>query len=66
MEFFCCGVRLLFKMKQLKICIGVPWWLSRLRTRHCHCCGSDYCCGMGSIPGQEILHAMGVAKNTYR
>ena len=18
---------------------GVPWWLSRLRTWHCHCCG---------------------------
>ena len=23
---------------------GVPWWLSGLRTRHCHCCGA------GSIP----------------
>ena len=23
---------------------GVPWWLSRLRIQHCHCCG------MGSVP----------------
>ena len=22
---------------------GIPWWLSGLRTQHCHCCG------MGSI-----------------
>ena len=29
-----------------KICMeGVPWWLSRLRIWHCHCCG------LGSIPG---------------
>ena len=20
---------------------GVPWWLSRLRIQHCHCCGTD-------------------------
>ena len=22
--------------------IGVPWWLSRLRIWHHHCCGSSY------------------------
>ena len=32
--------------------IGVPWWLSRLRTWHCHCSGSGYCCGVDSIPSQ--------------
>ena len=30
--------------------IGVPWWLSRLRIWHCHCCGSGCCCGVGLIP----------------
>ena len=25
--------------------LGIPWWLSRLRSQPCHCCG------MGSIPG---------------
>ena len=30
---------------------GVPWWLSGLRTWHCHCCSSGYCCDMGSVPG---------------
>ena len=31
--------------------LGVPWWLSRLRTQHCHCCDSGYCYGTGSIAG---------------
>ena len=29
---------------------GVSSWLSRLRIHHCHCCGSGYICGVGSIP----------------
>ena len=28
-----------------------PWWLSRLKIQHCHCCGSGCCCGSVSIPG---------------
>ena len=32
---------------------GVPWCLSRLRIQRCHCCGTDPCCGTGSIPGPE-------------
>ena len=32
---------------------GVPWWRSRLRSQHCHCCGLSCCCGMGSTPGLE-------------
>ena len=39
---------------------GVPAWLSRLRIWHYHCYGSDYSCGMGLIPGQELPHAIGV------
>ena len=36
----------------LKIEFGsVLLWLSGLRIWHCHCCGSDYSCGMGLIPG---------------
>ena len=27
----------------------VPFWLSGIQ--HCHCCGSGFSCGMGSIPG---------------
>ena len=31
---------------------GVPLWHNRLRIWCCHCCGSDCCCGGGSmIPG---------------
>ena len=30
---------------------GVPWWIRRQRTWHCHCCGSGYVSGTGSIPG---------------
>ena len=35
----------------IKEALGVPWWLGALRIRHCHCCGSGYCCGTGSVPG---------------
>ena len=30
---------------------GVPLWLSGLGTWLSYCCGSDYSCGAGSIPG---------------
>ena len=30
---------------------GVPWWLSRIRAWHYHCCGLGQRCGMGSLPG---------------
>ena len=30
---------------------GVPWWLSRLETQHCYCCGLGHYCGRGSNPG---------------
>ena len=43
--------------------MGVPLWLSRLKTQHCHCCGSGCCCGESSIPGPgERPHAMGASK----
>ena len=35
----------------LKILPGVPWWLSWFQIGCCHCCGSGYSCGTGSIPG---------------
>ena len=38
--------------------VVVPWWLSRLRIWHCHCCGS----GPWAL-AWELLHATGVAKN---
>ena len=34
----------------------VPWWLSRLKIWHCHCCGT------GSILGPGTLHAVGASK----
>ena len=37
---------------------GVPRWLSGLRNWCCHCCGSDHCCGMGSIPTQWTFHML--------
>lgn len=39
------------KMVWNHIQAGVPWWPSSLRTQHCHCGGSNHCCGTGSIPG---------------
>ena len=40
-----------FSKAVLEITIGrVPWWLSRLRIQHHHCCGSGYSCGAGLIP----------------
>ena len=58
----------MYQVMKMFISFGVPWWLSRLRIQHCHCCG------MGLIPGSgtffwggggrpwELLYAMGVAK----
>ena len=34
-----------------KIQVSVSWWFRGLRIWHCHCCGSDYCYGMGLTPG---------------
>ena len=31
--------------------LGIPWWRSRLRIRHCHCCGSGHSCGRSLILG---------------
>ena len=31
--------------------IGVPWWYSRLRIWHYHCCGLGSSCILGSVPG---------------
>ena len=43
----CCGCGSKNDKKKKKATFGVPWWLSRLRIWHYHCCG------MGLIPGQE-------------
>ena len=36
-----------------------PWWLSGLRIQHCLCYSSDYCCGMGLIPGSGMSTCLG-------
>ena len=36
-----------------------PWWLSGLRIQHCPCYSSDYCCGMGLIPGSGMSTCLG-------
>ena len=46
-------------MKEIK---GVPSWLSELGIYNCHCSGSGYRCGTGSILGQELLYAIGIAQ----
>ena len=52
---------------QLEVCsTGVPWWHSRTRIRRCHCCGSGYCCGMGSIPGLENSTCSGCSRKKER
>lgn len=35
----------------------------QVEIQHCHCYGSGRCCGMGLVWTQELLHAMGTAKN---
>ena len=47
-------------------CIGVPWWLSALRIWHCHCCGSGYSCGAGSIPGPGTFTCCGNGKKRIK
>ena len=32
----------------IKRTVGIPWGLSGLRIQHCHCIGSDCCCGPGT------------------
>ena len=32
--------------------MGVPWWFSRLRIQHCHCCSL----GVVSGPGASACH----------
>ena len=34
-----------------KVIKGVPWWLSGLRIRHCHCCGMGLIPGLGTFTG---------------
>ena len=34
-------------------CVGVPWWHSRLRIWHCHCCGSGSIFGLGTSTGKD-------------
>ena len=46
--------RKLFNPYFLKLIVEVPWWLSRLRTWHCHCCVLGCCCGTGLISGSGI------------
>ena len=41
---------------------GVPWWPNGLSIQHCHCCDSDCCCGIGSVPGPGTSDAVGMAK----
>ena len=45
-------------MQSIDVALGVPWWLSRLRIRCCHCCG------IGSIPSQgtSVLGKRGLKK----
>ena len=42
--------------------LGGVLWLSRLRIQHCHYGSLGRCCAVGSTPGQEFPHAVGVAK----
>ena len=42
--------------------MGVPWWPSRLRSKHCHCYGSGHYWDAGLIPGPKLVHAVGAAK----
>ena len=58
------------KTDPLKKRWGAPWWLSRLRIRHCHCCGDRLQLVTAVVQVQtltlELAHAVGVAKiNKY-
>ena len=39
--------------------LGMPLWLSELRTRCCHYCSLGCCCGSGSVPGPETSTCCG-------
>ena len=43
---------------------GIPWQLSGLRIRHCHCCGSGYSCDEGWIPGLGTSICLGFLGET--
>ena len=47
--------------------VGVPWRLSRVRVWHCHCYGSCWCYGVGSITGPRtsIWSEHSQKKRTY-
>ena len=38
--------------------LEVPWWWSKLRIQHCHCCGSGHS-GAGLISGPETSACLG-------
>ena len=49
--------------------MGVPWWLSGLRIRHCHCCGLGCCCAVGLISWPRTSACCGARpkrKRTFR
>ena len=37
--------------KKKKTLLGVPWWLSGIRTWCCNCSSSGHPCGTGAITG---------------
>ena len=57
---FCNKFYFLF-FSSIKVC-WVPLWYSRLRILNCNCSGLGNCCGLASIPGSELLHALGMAQ----
>ena len=67
----CFDVSIYFKMitmiRVVTICLhtkvlhGVPWWLIRLRIRHCHCYGT----GLLPSPGISTCHRHGPQKRYY-
>ena len=55
------------KKKKKRLVFRVPWWLSGIKVRRCHCCGSDHCGGVGSgTLIQELSHAVGAAQNKHQ
>ena len=55
------------KKEKKRTVFRVPWWLSGIKVRRCHCCGSDHCGGVGSgTLIQELSHAVGAAQNKHQ
>ena len=52
------GALTFFLLLKSRSFFGFPWGLGGLRIRPCHCCG------VGSIPGLELLQAVGSAKKS--